>query len=122
MPQENGSTPPQRWFRLNAEWNETEWLYDLEPDARLAWVLLLGHVKLRGTRGSVKAPLLRMAAYSWRIPERAVQEMISAAIENEAVSVDGECWVIESWDRYQPHDVTSAERSKKWRASRGDTP
>ncbi len=107
------------WFRLNANWDRKGWLYKLEPDVRLAWVSLLCHAKMEGVRGVIEALDTYRASIEWRIPERAVCEMVAAAFANGSIVVDGDCWEIPGWATYQPQDsMTQAERAKKYRALR----
>lgn len=108
----------RRWIRLDVGWEESEWIAGLPLGARLAWVLLIGHVKTRGIGGRAKAPSTSIIARKWDIPAADVEAMIRAAVDDGALEIqDGE-WVLTAWARYQEPDLTAAERKRRERASR----
>lgn len=110
-------TAPRRWIRLDVGWDRSDWLADLPPGSRLAWVLLLGYVKTVGVAGSVKAMSSRGAARDWNIPEAEFCLMMEAAIRDGAVlKPNPETWEIAHWDRYQQDGA--AERQRRHRADR----
>ena len=106
----------RRWIRLDVGWMDTEWVSDLPPGGRLAWIALLAHAKLAGKEGSVQALAPRVAAKKWDIPQPDVEEMLAAAEADGALSTDerGD-WIVTGWNRYQSPDPTNAERKRRWR-------
>lgn len=108
---------PRRWIRLDVGWDRSDWLAELSPGSRLAWVLLLGYVKAFGVAGAAKAMTSRGAARDWNLPEADFLAMIEAAIAHGAVvKPNEETWEITGWDRYQQDGA--AERQRRHRADR----
>jgi hypothetical protein len=110
-----------RWIRLDLSWSQSEWLADLEPAARLAWVELLGYVKANGVRGRCKAPKVRIFSRLVAIPMEDVEAMMAAGIADGALEIDGAEWIVVNWDDYQT-DKTAAERQARRRAASTDGP
>ncbi|HWV56065.1 MAG TPA: hypothetical protein VNZ57_01215 [Longimicrobiales bacterium] len=108
----------RRWIRLDVGWSNSDWLVALNPGGRLAWIELLGYVKVFGSAGRAKAMGVAAAAKRWDIPAEDVQAMLDAAIEDEALQIDGDVWVVVNWNRYQDVDATAAERNRRYRQSR----
>jgi len=107
-------TASGRWFRLNTTWSQSEWLAELTPAARLAWVELLGYVKAHGYAGRARtvspAVLGRMIA----IEPDDIRAMLAAAAADDALQVDDGEWVVTGWRDHQG-DATAAERVRKYR-------
>lgn len=106
----------RRWIRLDAEWEESEWIDRLTGQAAGCWPRLLSWVKLRGKRGRCRAPSSSVLARRWKVPTQAVDELLEAAIEDGAVRLDGGDLVITNWATYNPDDPTAAARKRKQRA------
>lgn len=106
----------KRWIRVDVNWDESEWIADLEPAAQLAWVKLLAYVKTNGIRGHVRAPKERIFARLTAIPIDSVRAMLEAAREDGALSDEGEDWVVTNWSKYQEPDKTAAVRQRRRRA------
>lgn len=107
-----------RWLRLDCSWSKNDWVGDLEPESRLAWIELLCYVKAYGSYGAVKrTPPHRFAAANG-LSEESVKQMEDAAIESGAlVSSDG-TWQVAKWNQYQ-EDATAAQRKARQRAKTG---
>ena len=105
-----------RWFRLNVDWDDTEWVYLLSPQAQLAWIKLLCLVKRDGRNGAVKALSEAVACSKWRITaDNAVSEMLAAAKAQGALIEEDARWRIARWDLYQTVDATRNERQSRFR-------
>lgn len=103
-----------RWIRLDTTWSQSEWVSALEPEARLAWIELLCHVKAHGYAGSVKRLTPAVAARLWSLRVTAVTVMEQAAIADEALVVDADEWVVTGWSTRQT-DPKAAERMRRYR-------
>lgn len=106
-----------RWFRLNCDWWESEWLSVLSAEARLAWVLFLGRAKTHGSGGVLKKSPTELLARQWLIGEEAILQVLKAAEQNGAVTSDGNSWLITGWAKFQG-DPTAAERQAEFRRRR----
>lgn len=109
----------RRWLRLDAQWDDTEWVMLLEPLAQLAWIKLLCYVKRDGRRGTAHALSSKAAAKKWGVTVRAVEDMIFQARQDGALVVEGEKWVLTKWIEYQEPDPTNAERQRLFRERNG---
>ena len=107
-----------RWFRVNCDWWESDWVCVLSAEARLAWVLFLGRVKTHGFGGRLKQTPTHLLARQWMIGEEAVMQIIKAAEQNGAIVSDGDAWVVTGWAKYQG-DATGAERQRRLKESKG---
>lgn len=115
-------TSTSRWIRLDTTWDHSAWIAALEPEAQLAWVKLLCHVKAHGYAGSVKRLAPAVAARVWGLRVTSVTEMEEAAIADDALMVEGDEWVITGWGERQS-DPTAAERMRRYRErQQHDTP
>jgi len=103
-----------RWFRVNCDWWESDWLHVLSAEAQLAWIKLLGRVKSVGVGGSVKQTSTSLLARQWLQSEESVLQMLKAAEMAGAISVEDGSWVITGWSKFQ-NDTTNAERQKSHR-------
>ena len=103
-----------RWLRLNVDWDDSEWVNDLEPLGQLAWIKLMCHVKRDGHAGRVRALSTIVASRKWNIPKGAIEEMLSLAEACGALAIEGEAWVLLNWNKYQG-DSTNSERQKRYR-------
>lgn len=108
----------RRWIRLDADWDTSDWLIDLQPGGRLAWIELMCYVKRSGKEGRVKAMTPRAASRLWRIAEDDVIEMLEDATEDGALALDDGDWVLANWRKYQEVDATTKERSRRYRESK----
>jgi len=106
----------KRWLRLDAQWDDSDWVALLEPLSQLAWVKLLCYVKRDGRRGTAYALSPRAAAKKWGVPAQAVEDMIVRASEDGALVVEGGAWVVVKWSEYQEPDPTATDRKRKQRA------
>ena len=105
-----------KWIRLDVEWGASEWLDDLGPEARLAWIGMLCYAKGYGVKGRIKRSFNRMARVT-DVTRDALAAMEEAAIGADALSVDVDgYWVITNWEKYQG-DPTSIERKRRSRAT-----
>jgi hypothetical protein len=105
----------ERWLRLNATWGESEWLIVLPPLQRLTWIEILCWVKLRGVAGRCRRPSTASVRVRTGVPEADIEALEKAAVEAEALAIEGDEWVIVKWDKYQKPDPTSAQRQRKYR-------
>ena len=101
-------------INLDVAWSADEWLYDMRPAARLAWVELLCYVKARGVRGSVRALSPRIAADRFRLALDDIAEMLNAAVAAKALIIDGDEWRIADQSPLKS-DAKAAERVRKHR-------
>jgi hypothetical protein len=103
-----------RWFRVNTTWSQSEWLADLAPAGRLAWIELLGYVKAHGYNGRVRHVTRNIFSRRFSIPKEDVSAMLDAAQGDGALLlVDGD-WVITGWVEHQG-DPTAVERVRRSR-------
>jgi hypothetical protein len=109
---------PRRWIRLDTGWSSTEWLAELEPAARLAWVELLAYVKTEGIAGTAKAIAPTVFGRRFAIPPEAVRAMLQAAETGEAIACEDGSWRIVKWAEYQHTDPAAKDRMKKHRAEK----
>lgn len=106
---------PRRWIRLDAEWEESGWLDGLSGQAAGCWPRLLCWVKLRGKGGRCKRPDPSVLARRWRVARQAVDELMHAAVKDEALEIDGNDIVVVNWAQYQEPDPTATQRKRKQR-------
>lgn len=104
----------RRWLRLDAQWDDTEWVMMMPPLAQLAWVKLLCYVKRDGRGGVAYGLASKVAAKKWDIPVRSVEEMLTAAQRDGALRVN-EKWEVTKWNEYQEVDQTAAARKRRQR-------
>lgn len=111
---------PRRWIRLDVGWSRSEWLAELSPAARLAWVELLTYAKTDGTGGVVRAISPAVFGRNFGIPADDVRAMLEAAASGDdpALIVDEGSWIVSKWPDYQETDPTAADRMKRYRADR----
>lgn len=114
----------RRWFRLDVEWDASEWLVTLEPLAQFAWIKLLGWVKVHGKAGRTRALSAVAAGVKWGLPTDAVVAMLEAAHAGDepAIATEGSQWVILNWATYQEPDLTRNDRQRRFREAKGNTP
>lgn len=103
-----------RWFRLNCDWWESEWVSNLSPSAQLAWVKFLCRVKTHGCSGMLKRTSERHLAYQWNQDLDSVLEMIKAALDASAIQAMEAGWLVTGWSKYQ-QDSTGAARQERYR-------
>lgn len=103
-----------RWIRLDTTWSKSEWIADLGPPSRLAWIQLLCYMKSHGTAGAVKRLSAKLASREWGVTRDAVTKLLNAAIKDGALLVDGDEWIITGWSDRQM-DPTAAARSRRYR-------
>ena len=103
-----------RWIRLDTTWSQSEWIADLPPASRLAWIELLCFVKSHGVAGSVKKPSNALFAQIWGLSKSSVEAMLAAASHDGAVVFDGADIVITGWGVLQM-DTKAAVRMKAYR-------
>jgi len=108
----------RRWIRLDATWEDSEWLDALDGTAAGCWPRLLCWVKRDGIKGRCKRPTHAVLARRWRVPQEAVAALEAAAIEDGALKIEGGDWVVTGWTEYQDVDPTTNERSKRYRESK----
>lgn len=113
--------PCGRYIKVSVDWNCSDWVAELSPGARLAWIMLLCHCREAGVNGTVKHMSYKTASRRWDIPESQIAEMYERAVEDGAIvlSIDEEgssMASITNWDKYQD---SSAERVRKWREKKG---
>lgn len=106
----------RRWLRLDAQWDDTEWVMLLGPLAQLAWIKLLCYAKRDGRRGVVHALTNKAAAKKWGVTENAVEDMVFQARQDGALKIDGDKWIVTKWSDYQEPDQDGwAKRKQKQR-------
>lgn len=100
----------RRWIRLDAEWEESEWLAVLAGDAAGCWPRLLCWVKLRGKGGRCRFPSAAVLAHQWRVGQSVVEALIAAGLEHEAIQRDGAEIVVVNWEQYQEPNTIRQQR------------
>lgn len=105
----------RRWIRLDATWEDSEWLDDLPGVSAGCWPRLLCLVKLAGIGGRLKRPSLKALARRWRVEVADIAALEDAAINDGALLVEEGDWVLTGWDEYQQPDRTAAERMRAYR-------
>ena len=102
-----------RWIRLDTTWDSSKWIAELPAQSQLAWVKLLCYMKAHGDSRSVKALSPKVAARKWGVTVTHVNKMLSAAIADKALLLEGAEWVITGWHRQT--DTTNALRQSRYR-------
>ena len=103
-----------RWVRLNIDWHTSDWLVVLSAESRLAWVQLICHVKAHGFAGRCKAIMPQVAERMWFVNEPSVRQMLQAAENAGALSVEDGEWVVSKWRDFQGDD-SGADRQRRFR-------
>ena len=106
----------RRWIRLDADWDESEWIDGLDGAVAGLWPRLLCWVKIRGTGGRCRRPSRSVLARRWRVPVEHVAALETAAIEDGAIHIDDGDIVVENWAKYQEPDTTAAARKRRQRS------
>jgi hypothetical protein len=106
-----------RWLRIDTTWSSSAWVAELPPESRLCWIELLCYAKAHGIAGRVKALSPQVAARTWGVTPSNALLMLEAAEAHGALTVEVGEWVLSTWRKYQG-DETSADRQKRYRASR----
>ena len=125
-----------RWIRLDTTWSYSKWMADLHFGSRLAWVELLCYTKSHGVGGRVKALPVPVAETMWRIynddsplvgaptdyrEPNLIPDMLSAAIEDGALQIDGPYWIVSNWAKYQRDVSTDRVREHRERKETHET-
>lgn len=111
-----------RWIRLNTDWSASDWIAEMKPASRLAWVELLCYVKAHGTAGVVKRVSPTVAARVTGVTRNEFDVMEKAAIADGALRIEGGDWIITGWGEHQM-DVTAKDRQRRYRErQQGDRP
>lgn len=105
----------RRWIRLDAEWEDSGWLYGLGGHAAGCWPRLLCWVKLRGVAGRCRFPSNAVLAHQWRTPEPVIAQFLEAAMREGAIRMEDGDLVVDAWNEYQKPDDTAAERKRRQR-------
>jgi hypothetical protein len=108
----------ERWIRLNATFDESQWLVNLPPLPRLIWPVVLAYVKIHGAKGVCKIPNLARWCAGKDLPLDAVLELLDAAVADGAMRLNDNVWTIVNWETYQRDDSTGYERLKRHRKKR----
>ena len=103
----------RRWIRLDVGWEDSEWLDALDGAAAGCWPRLLCWVKREGVGGRCKRPSPGVLARRWRVTRDIVTCLEDAAIEDEALVIEGDEWIVTNWDEYQNVDATATERQRQ---------
>lgn len=103
-----------RWIRLDVGWSSSDWIGELRPPSRLAWIELLCYVKSHGVAGTVPLPSTAILSRLWDISRNAIDEMISGGMADGAIVFDGRDCLITGWGDRQM-DKKAAERMRAYR-------
>jgi len=109
----------RKWFKLYAQWSDSEWLETLEPGPRLCWPLIIEWVKCMGTAGTADMGSEGKIARHFQVPAEWISTLIEAAKNGDAISVADRRITIQKWAEYQG-DSTSYERVKRHRQVQKD--
>ena len=101
------------WFRLDVQWDESDWLADLPWHVRAVWPVILAHVKTYGRQGKCDAPVLRRFAAGHDIPLECIEVLLEAAGKEGAMEITAETWQVTKWAEYQ--GAESLERVRRFR-------
>lgn len=107
----------RQWIRLDVDFEDSDWLVDLNPLAQFAWVKFCCRVKAEGTGGRWRKRNVTALRNRLALPGPAISEMLAAATAGDDPAVieeDGD-WVVTGWDKYYPTDRTNADRQRRWR-------
>jgi hypothetical protein len=107
----------RQWIRLDVDFEDSDWLVDLDPLAQFAWVKFCCRVKAEGANGRWRKRSVTALRRRLALPEAAVAEMLAAATAGDSPALeeqDGE-WVVGSWEKYYPTDRTNADRQRRYR-------
>ena len=105
----------RRWIRLDADWEEDEWLHAISGEAAGCWPRLLCWVKLRGQAGRCRYPSTAVLAHTWRVSQDAVVELLVAALDHESLAREDGDLIVANWVEYQEPDRTAADRKRRQR-------
>lgn len=93
-----------KWFRADYQEMIDDWLVDLPPGQRLAWMYLVGYVRESSTsqkRPNVASALSpRSASRIWVIDADDIHDMIAAATEAGHLVVEGGTWIVTDATRF----------------------
>jgi hypothetical protein len=103
-----------RWFRLNTTWSQSEWLAELPPASRLAWVELLSYVKAHGFDGKVRSVSPVVFGRMVGIEPADIKRLLAAADADGALIIDGDDWTLTGWQAHQG-DPTAKHRMRRYR-------
>lgn len=102
-----------RWFRVNCDWWECDWLYTMSAEAQLAWIKFLSRVKTNGYAGRLKKSPTELLARQWMQGEESILQMLKAGMKDGAISDCGDSWAVSGWNKYQG-DASNAERQSRF--------
>lgn len=110
-----------KWFRTDYQEMIDDWLVDLRPGARLAWLYLVGYVRESSTsqkRPNVASALSpRSASRIWVIDADDITDMIAAAVQAGHLIFDAGMWIVTDATRF-----VSERTLQRMAASAGDLP
>ncbi len=107
---------PRRWIRLDMDWDDSEWLLELDGYSASLWPRVLCWIKKSGIKGRCRAPSLKVLAARWKVSQTTVAKLVDAAVEDGALVIQKDEWVVANWDRYQEPDPTANVRKARQRA------
>jgi hypothetical protein len=103
------------WFRLDVDFDDSDWIVGLSESGQLAWVKFLAYVKREGRKGVIRVISVDRLASKFSMKPLGVKDMLAAAIDDGAIKiVDGQ-WHVVNWAIYQPMDYTAAKRQSELR-------
>lgn len=105
----------RRWIRLDATWEDSEWLDALDGTAAGCWPRILCMMKRDGIGGRCRRPAPAVLARRWRVPVEAVVALEAAAIADGALAIEDDEWICTGWADYQDVDPTAAQRKRRER-------
>jgi hypothetical protein len=106
----------RKWLKLYVGWSDSDWLACLDAGPRLCWPLVLEYVKCMGSGGIVTVRAQRIATF-YNVPLEWIESLLSAAVADGAVQLDGQKLTVLNWSDYQG-DPTGAERVKRHREAK----
>jgi hypothetical protein len=112
--------PPRRWIRVDVGWSDSEWVGNLEPGGRLAWIELLAYVRSYGVTGRVRRLAPSVASRRWDIPADDVAAMESAAVTAGVLELEdgGKTWALRDWQQYFTRGPRRGGGSSRWKRIR----
>ena len=110
-----------QWIKLTTDWDQSAWVAEMSPEARLCWVLLLCHAK--PNKGTFSTPIKVRWCFYHGVSEGAFDEMVAAAVAHGAMECNG-VWTITSYSDYQDYstDRVRAFRERQRDAEADETP
>lgn len=105
------------WIRLNIDWDRVKWIRSLPRATRNVWPDLLRWIKMNSPgKGYIAFVDFEALAYDLRYDEDEyplVEQLVKAAIEGGALSLNGNRLQVVAWDEYQDPETIRKRKYKE---------